>query len=77
MKGLYNKSKVAILKWRDANKEQYLEYMSEYNKANKDRLKELMKINYIEKGKERKRIYYLKKKAEKEERLMEVEMIPT
>jgi hypothetical protein len=71
MPGLYNKSKTAIMKWRDKNKQQYLEYMNQYNQTNKDTINEKMRTYYHDKGKEKKREYYLKKKAEREAQKIE------
>lgn len=63
MKGTYGANKPSIMAWREEHKEQYLEYMRNYNETNKLRIREQMKQKYDENGKQKKREYYLKKKA--------------
>ena len=53
MKGTYGANKPSIMAWREEHKEQYLEYMRNYNETNKLRIREQMKQKYDENGKQK------------------------
>lgn len=80
MKGLYENNKESIMTWRNTNKEVYLEYMKKYNKEHQEDINKKMRdIYHANGGKEKKRLYYLKKKEMKlkQQETLPLEEIPT
>ena len=63
MKGLYEQNKESIMNWRKLNKDKYLEYMRQYNTENRERIKEVLRKAYDDTARQKKREYYLKRKA--------------